>query len=369
MLIRRIATGAACAVRGRGGRRPRNVPDANFCSKCGTRLHAVVTEEAPLAWGAVDAIDDGVVSDAATNPYAAASDASGGAATAAAEDPYAIYGGYEAYVQYYYASVFAAGRDQWLAAGFTDESYDAYAAHVTASAVAAQVSQATQPTQDAQQPEQAYEASATVVSPVFHDPLGRRPRAIASFGFGGTALSQPAASLPASDAIHAHPDGSAAPHAACRVPGTLVLVFPERQAQFDAATGAVQERDVPGLVSLRRAKDMEPGNALVQYVGPLGPRRSRGPRLPEPRHSRPCERHAALLRSLRAWPGPLHKGTENALRARIAALISESSSLYSANDHACLWKLLTLMLEHGATKWMQYARGRGWLCPTNGFRG
>jgi hypothetical protein len=58
---------------------------------------------------------------------------------------------------------------------------------------------------------------------------------------------------------------------------------------------------------------------------------------------------------LSGWPGPLHRGADAALRARLSALAADASSLYSASDDACLYALLSLMLEAGAAQWDQYA--------------
>ena len=59
-------------------------------------------------------------------------------------------------------------------------------------------------------------------------------------------------------------------------------------------------------------------------------------------------------RSLRAWPGPLRRGAEGALRTRLTTLATNSSSLYAVSDVACLWSLLHLLVESEAGKWATY---------------
>jgi hypothetical protein len=64
------------------------------------------------------------------------------------------------------------------------------------------------------------------------------------------------------------------------------------------------------------------------------------------------------IRSLRRWPGPLRKTAEPALKDWLTEQINEASSVYTANDRACLLTLLKLMLDSGLNKWSQYAHAR-----------
>jgi hypothetical protein len=163
-----------------GGRAPNsNLPDANFCSQCGTRLGMMAANAEVAVHTMTEAAE-------------------------AAADPYAAWGGYEAYAQAYYASLYAAGWEAWSAAGLDADAFYAYQAayvsapvdDVTASADAtadAPAAAAGDGTSYGDAPAAATEdvtAAAAHAVPVevtaFHDPLGRRPRAIASFGLGGT---------------------------------------------------------------------------------------------------------------------------------------------------------------------------------------
>lgn len=58
-------------------------------------------------------------------------------------------------------------------------------------------------------------------------------------------------------------------------------------------------------------------------------------------------------RALLRWPGPVRKAMEPALKRWLTEQISEASSMYSANDRACLLTLLNLMLESDLGKWAQ----------------
>ena len=258
--------------------------DANFCSSCGSRLQpaqaAAAPLETPLTWGAADAIDgseltaDGYAPyDPAAGYYAepAAEPAAEPSSEQAAEDPYAPYGGYEAYVQYYYASLFAAGRDQWLAAGFTDEAYDTYAAHVAAAAAAAageaSATLGTAPEAPVDTASWAETAPAAPAEPVFHDPLQRTSRAIVSFGFGGT--------FPDSPRMHAGltllttlcSRCARCARCALHLAGNVVLVFPQRLAHFDSAVGAVVEREAAGAIAIRPIRELvRDDDAFVRSV-------------------------------------------------------------------------------------------------------
>jgi len=76
-----------------------------------------------------------------------------------------------------------------------------------------------QPLQQQQQQQYEYQQPA---APKFHDPLERKPRAIASFGFGGQ----------------------------------LVLMFPYQQQRFDSSAQAVVTATMPGQIHIKRVKDL-----------------------------------------------------------------------------------------------------------------
>ena len=104
------------------------------------------------------------------------------------EDVYAAYGGYDAYVQLYYTTLHAAGLEQWLQAGLTEESYYSYAPAAT-TFTPAEAPQAS--VVDEYGTAEPAAPSSSYTDAMAADPLGRRPRAIASFGFGGTCCLAP----------------------------------------------------------------------------------------------------------------------------------------------------------------------------------